>query len=218
MTALHSTNTSESSFCEHKRKRFLALCYSSAIVVILYCSLSVLVFPMNVHNTWKTKMSSKQHLARQQHCTVPTCPSLSLWAGLPLSRLGVNHVEHQGSLSTRSGHATSPWKPVNGVLWTWAGRASWCIFVWVVQWLLDSPRGTICRLIQIVLLLAHVKPSSTIQAMLWMSTLKRPSGSLQMSCSIQGVLVLIISSSWYHLIQLHLFHQEPTDACKQTWH
>lgn len=34
----------------------------------------------------------------------------------------------------------------------------------MVQRLLDSPRGTICRLIQIVLLLAHVKPSSTIQA------------------------------------------------------
>lgn len=51
VTALHSTNSSESSFCEHKRKRFLALCYSSTIAVILYCSLSVLIFPLNVHNT-----------------------------------------------------------------------------------------------------------------------------------------------------------------------
>lgn len=105
VTAPFSTNTSKSSSHECKRKRSLALHYSSTITVICIAH-SVLIFPLNAPD----RVTEKQNEHRQWHCPLNTSTSGPFPPGP-----AVCPTEGIGPLGTWSGrlhaHSTSiPWK------------------------------------------------------------------------------------------------------------
>lgn len=237
VTALYSTNTSKSSSHECARKylwHWITAAPSQWSVLLLICF--NIPSERTRHDNWKAKWAQSSILPDN---STTVCPQAPAWAckllSFPSWDINTNRSEHEVTQHLVWPEHLSPCPTLS----QWMNEAA-CIFLFYFLDNTDRTQfsvhfclsGATTCWAHLVIWFAgrftwfsfYIKDVNELPDIIkaWpgvcISRLKRPSGLLQLSCSIQTVLCCVSTwdfiFSWYHLIQLHLFHQDSNDVCK----